>query len=348
MSNYNRAMLVIFFSIIVNVSYSMRPQTSSWIFNSGSGIDSNGGELSRSPNLASSSVSEYILSSLYSVTETVKNAASDDIAFKKLGWPLHDGQAKEESKRNRDIYQQIFLPDINEQKRQEFLQTICNREGYLLRAYHSLFTRSDGIAFAEYCIKNHSVIMNDPLKRAFGVYLERKKQEANRASGNAQKHLQLSHNQEQKTDPACQFDRNIADNIETILLKIGWSSDTRVNADKYLEKCLNVYKIRKAFSGSLELLQTVEGRASLQITESKTTNKMISDLRNCKSFIASREEWMRKIYENLPRRLDGIRLAFFCIQTHSYVMPESLQDDYRAYIKECQTELIGIFNQIDT
>lgn len=356
MNTNNVGKVMIIFLTITNFSLFCADRSQSFLNRSGSGYsDQSQSSSSSSVSISPGSWGETLYNSMYALKRTVDHMTPDG-AFVAIGWPTTDPEARKEMRRNREIYEQVVSSEIDQQKRQELLQTVGNRTAFLLKAYNSLLSRPDGVSFAEHCVKNHLPAMNDPLKLAFQLYLDKKAQESARASVNAQKCLTLPTNQSLKTDSTSTIDHrrdlpNASDgnNIATILLKIGWPSEgNKTKAQTYLEKCLNAYKIKKAFNTieSRKLLQNVDGRALLEITEGKTTDKMINNLQACKSFIALREKWMRTIYEFLPQRLDGVKLAWFCLTSHKYVIPQSLQDDYRRFIEEQQQEYADIFNQI--
>jgi hypothetical protein len=303
----------------------------------------------------------YVSNSWGSFTETVKNRASDDAAFSKLGWPPSDPVAQNELKKTLDKYKDVVTEPIFELRCKD-LDTICNRVNYLIRVYKALYPtessygkcmpRSDGVPLVKHCMKQHLGVIPDPLKSLFSQYLMEKEVEAIDANNSAKKvwpnHPSESHSiKTENFSGSAHLENNEASNIE-ILVKIGWPCAGREkDAHNYLQTCLAIYQVKQLLRTikGREALQTPEGRASLKILENAKIVAIIQDSDYQRKFIAARQEYIKKIYNMLPTRPDGLEIAAHCLEKHAYILSKSDEDNYIQFIEDKQKKTSAIAEQ---
>jgi hypothetical protein len=84
----------------------------------------------------------------------------------------------------------------------------------------------------------------------------------------------------------------------------------------------------------------------LEIPEDKIVVRMIEKPDQLSRRIEQTGEFIRKIYALLVSRFDGVQLAAHCLKCHTYVMSESLQDDFRSFIQKQTEQITGIAHQV--
>jgi len=298
-----------------------------------------------------------VASGFESAKNTIKNAFYDEEAFKKLGWPLSDSQARLELTETLDMYKRVSIQQ-NPNDRVNDIISIANRTSYLARAYRFIIaSKSDEGKFARHCVDNHSPAMNEALKSLFMGYLSQKEAESVQAADSARKRLMKdsSSNQLSELSQHSMSGLRLSSSHnelfdKKILLKIGWgSTEAKEAAAKYLNKCLLAYKIKK-------IMKTLEGSASLQAAEGRKEAEIseddiialsfIRDLQRLREFIEKREHCIKKICIILNERGDGVELAAHCLKYHVYVMSDMLQDDFRLFIQAKQQRTSEIAQQL--
>ncbi len=307
------------------------------------------------PTLAG--MANFVSSKVASATETFNNAASNDAAFRKLGYPVSDPIAQLELTKSLGKYNTIAKEPIFELRCKD-LETIGNRVNYLIRVYKCLYPtettygkclpRPDGVLLVEHCMEHHLSVMPDPLKNLFKQYLNEQNAQTTKACNKAEKVWPVSNSQTESAK-AENFSGSInSENNEALIdifVKIGWPCAGREkDAYSYLQTCLVVYQIKQLLRTlkGRELLQTVEGRTSLNIREDAKIIAMINDPDRQRKFIASRQDFLQKIYEKLPSSAQAMQLAGHCLKHHAYIMPQVLQDDFLQFIEEKQQEADAI------
>ncbi len=298
----------------------------------------------------------YVSNSWGSFTQTVKNRASDDAAFAKLGWPLSDPVAQNELKKTLDKYGNVVKEPIFELRCKD-LDTIGNRVSYVIRVYKSLYPtessygkcmpRADGVALVKHCMKHHLGVMPDPLKHLFTQYLTEKEVEAIDASNSAKKVWPHPASEKQivKAESCAGLVHSENEASNDIFVKIGWPCAGREkDAHNYLQTCLVIYQVKQLLRTlkGRESLQTPQGRASLKIPEDNKIVSMIQNLEYQYKFIAARQEYIKKIYNTLPLRSDGIELAAHCLKHHAYILSESDKDNFIQFIEDKQKKTSAI------
>ncbi len=298
-----------------------------------------------------------VANGLESAKNTFKNAVYDEEAFKKLGWPLSDSQARVELTETLEMYKRVSTQQ-NPNDRVTDIISIANRTSYLARAYRFIIaSKSDEGKFARHCVDHHSPAMNESLKSLFMGYLSQKEAESAQAADSARKRLMkdsLPNQLPELLQHSMSGLRLSSSHNELfdkkILTKIGWSStDAKQMAEKYLNKCLLAYKIKKimkTLEGSARL-QTPEGRKEAEISEDDIVAlNFIRDVQRLREFIEKREHYIKKICAMLNERGDGVELAAHCLKYHVYIMSEMLQDDFRLFIQAKQQRTSEIAQQL--
>jgi hypothetical protein len=303
----------------------------------------------------------YFANSWGSFTETVKNRASDDAAFSKLGWPANDPVAQVELQKTLGKYKSVIHEPVFELRCKD-LDTIGNRVSYLIRVYKSLYPtessygkclpRSDGVPLVKHCIKQHLGVIPDPLKSLFAQYLTEKEVEAIDANSSAKKVWPHHAGDKQLVkvesfSGSTPLENNEASSVG-IFLKIGWPCLGREkDARNYLETCLVIYQVKRLLRTikGRESLQTTEGRASLKIPEDIKIIKMIQNPEYQHKFIITRQECIKKIYNTLSSRADALELAAHCLQHHEYILSESDKDNFIQFIEDMQKKTAAIAEQ---
>lgn len=341
----NRMILRIFFFLILPC-YSMHnsntgipiPASSSYL---GFGWDSSGsGHSPTSP----SNWGNLLYNSASSLARTVKNAISDDEAFRLLGWPLSDQRAQQELSRIIKIYQSVQI-ETNSEKRQENLRTIVNRTEYLLRVYSALPNRGDGVQLVEFCLTHHQPALPPLLALLFKHYLDVQLLKATKSRDNVLKTLQpysmppeSIHSEEPKVLMSSAHNETQspiqAKTIDKDLLRIGWPPhDAEARAE--LEKSTIVYSIKKALAKkNIEFLLTESARLEYQIPDNSIAQGFLRNISSIRTFMDSQESRMRRIYNSLQDRTDGLMIAIHCMEYHKYVMSNSRKEDFRLFIQE--------------
>lgn len=331
MSHNGKVVLGLFFSAVVHVSFGMDGQEAkgSWLW---SGIES--------------------------LTNTVGNYASDDKAFSKLGYSTHSyPDAQKELDKCKELYKTIPTAKSH-QVRAEHLAAIARRTAFLDRVLNALPTRGDGLTLATFCIENHAEIMSQVHQNLFKQFIDGKQKESLRAQEVASNRLTKDLTEGKSVELPSILGNSVglqssglkSEPVDVnIFLKIGWAVDDRFDvASIHLTRCLAAYKIKQLLKTAqhFEVLKTVEGRKSLEISEDKIVVRMIEKPDQLNRRIERTGEFIRKIYSLLALRFDSVQLAAHCLKFHTYVMSESLQDDFRSFIQKQTEHITEIATQV--
>ncbi|HLJ30945.1 MAG TPA: hypothetical protein VKU36_00775 [Candidatus Babeliales bacterium] len=107
-------------------------------------------------------VTAVVSNSFESIKNTVNNRLWDESAFKKLGWPPSDKEAKKELKATLKIYKRVeeyFCTGIMYEKFPEDYEAIKRRECYCQRVLEALPQYSDAVNLALFCLEKHQFAM---------------------------------------------------------------------------------------------------------------------------------------------------------------------------------------------
>jgi len=136
-------------------------------------------------------VTTFVASGFDSIKNTVNNRLWDESAFKKLGWPLADKEAKKELKTTQKIYKRLeeyFSTHIMYDKFDEDDKAVERREYYCQRVWEALPHHPEAINLALFCMENHQFAMVYRLKR-FKVFLEIAQKKSKNTAENVEERL---------------------------------------------------------------------------------------------------------------------------------------------------------------
>lgn len=365
---YSKIIPALFFSIIISISpllfsaeqRSTPPQaitsnSSSWLGLWSSGQSSspispsaflflNSSTPSTSPSTALGYVASCvsgIATNITSAKNTLMNAASDDEAARKLGWPVQDAQAQQELLKTRNAYAQVTSTS-NEESRKKFFDLIFRRAAFLQRVYLALPSRPDRTGLAKFCLENHEPAMSPTLKLGFQYFLERNAQEALQATGKEYPAKEINTG----NLPMCTEE----DEIKSTLLRLGFaiSDEETKEAHEILHKCQQLYAIKKTLEKykNYELSQTDSGRKQLLNGEDSITKHMIQNPSSYDKFINIRTIALRKVDIQFLAKLAGhvsLSVVDHCLKHHTYIMSQFQIGSYRTFIRTQQSMVSKIY-----
>lgn len=126
-------------------------------------------------------VSDYVASSLGSLSTTVMNQISDEAAFKKLGWPLSDQIAREELEKSKVLYERYNKSFKSYDEYFEYANdanAINRRTHYCQRVIWALHkntipNHADRPKLALHCLQYHKQVLNDFDKSQFLFFIQK-------------------------------------------------------------------------------------------------------------------------------------------------------------------------------
>lgn len=369
MSNNGKVVLGLFFSAVVHVSFGMDGEGNPKGQRLYPDISAQGLVLNQSSPLNMSSpplsvfgtATSYLASGLGVIKKSIVNATCNaGGAFLMLGLPVNDPDAQRELAIIKEKYANVNSEGLDFKKRCEYLQSIVNRTAYCLRLFEVLpdLCRDEDMLYSQFVIAEHLDAMPKPLQIAFVQYQEKKRQLTTLVTDSARKRLTKDSNEIQPVESCVHPIDSVglqssglkSETVdEKIFWKIGWPlKNFEELASINLMRCLAAYKIKQLLktAQNFELLKTSEGRKSLEISEDKIVVRMIEKPDQLSRRIEQTGEFIRKIYALLVSRFDGVQLAAHCLKCHTYVMSESLQDDFRSFIQKQTEQITGIANEV--